>query len=146
MSGDVDTPRMRGRPLPRLSAVDGFTLIELLVVIVVLGVLVGIAVPAYLSFRHTGEDAAAKSNVRTAIPAAESFYAHSGNSYTGMDNAALQLEAPQVSGNVDVTVLHAGQGYCLDDTHEGNGSFYYVGGDAGSTTLSIGRISPGACS
>ena len=58
----------------RLASEQGFTLIELLVVIVILGILVAIAVPSYLSFRGNAQDAAAKSNVRSAIPAAESFY------------------------------------------------------------------------
>ena len=70
----------------RLASEQGFTLIELLVVIVILGILVAIAVPSYLSFRGNAQDAAAKSNVRSAIPAAESFYQTvEPNSYTGLD-------------------------------------------------------------
>lgn len=43
----------------------GFTLIELLVVMVIVGILVGIAIPLFLSQRAKAEDSAAKSDVTT---------------------------------------------------------------------------------
>src|SRR2546421_7804813 len=79
------------------------TLIELLVVIVILGILVAIAVPSYLAFRGNAQDAAAKSNVRSAIPTAEPWYQYAyggNNSYTGLSLANLQKEAPGVSPDV----------------------------------------------
>lgn len=47
-------------------AEDGFSLVELLVVVIVLGILAGIAIPAFLTQRTRGWRAAAQSDARNA--------------------------------------------------------------------------------
>ena len=66
----------------------GFTLIELLVVILIIGILAAIALPAFLNQRAKAQDSEAKSNVRTAQTAMETYYTDN-QTYVGADAAAL---------------------------------------------------------
>jgi type IV pilus assembly protein PilA len=125
----------------RMASEQGFTLIELLVVIIILGVLVAIAVPSYLSFRGKAEVAAAKANVRSAIPAAENYYSETvangggGNSYAGITGAKIRTLVAGVSLNVKAGA--AGTTYCLEDT-EGSTTYSYEGGTGGASAIVSG--------
>jgi prepilin-type N-terminal cleavage/methylation domain-containing protein len=135
------------------SEQEGFTLIELLVVIVILGILVAIAVPSYLSFRGNAQEAAAKSNVRSAIPAAEAYY-QIGSTYAAMTRATLNTAAPGIApapATSGANGLQAGpkttdnQTYCIEDT-EDQGAHYawYTGGAAGTSVVTYDTTGCGA--
>jgi prepilin-type N-terminal cleavage/methylation domain-containing protein len=125
----------------RKASQEGFTLVELLIVMIVIGILMMVAVPAYLGFRLRAEKATAQSNVSSAITAAAMYFGDSnpatgGNgSYTGLTKAKLQGESRGVSNHVLAGAT--GPKYCIQDT-EGSATYYYEGGIGGTATLTFG--------
>ena len=69
----------------RSHSESGFALTELLVVSIMIGTLAGMALPAFLSQRHKGLDADARSNARNAVTALESCFVEA-KDYTACDH------------------------------------------------------------
>jgi len=119
----------------RLRSEGGFTLIELLVVMIIIGILVAIAVPSYLAFRGTAQDTKAESDVRSAVPDAEEWFAQH-NTYTGMSNATTGLITLDsgLGSDVVIKVNASGNTYCLEAAGQTGKTWYYEGPGGTVTT------------
>jgi type IV pilus assembly protein PilA len=124
----------------RAESEKGFTLIELLVVILIIGILAAIAIPAFLNQRNKAYDSAAKSNVRTAATAEETYATDNNGAYaaetlSASDTGPLATIEPSLKNKPFVTTATATGGYTITATSLGNGN------DVFTYTASNGTVS-----
>lgn len=132
-----------------ISDERGFTLVELLAVVAIIGILAGVAIPSFLNQRSKGQDACAKTQLRTMQSTIETIYTESG-SYAGIDLAKLtELESSVVTDeacgrgsvaavgglsgeNCDASLGSSEHSYCLSQTSASGRTYVLTRSDGGA--------------
>ena len=128
-----------------------FTLIELLVVILILGILIAVAIPLYLSSVRNAGDRVTRANLKTIAQAAQSFRVRTGaypNALADLNGAQGDLEQPITNFGPDDVDYTAGAGndattFSVVATEQGVDRFGTTGtADTITYDLQLGTFAP----
>ena len=136
---------------PTFTDEAAYTLVELLIVLLLVGILLGIAVPAYLSFQARAHSTVAATYVSEAVTAATGYYADN-SSYTGMTPGSLvstydpqlKISSGGSAGIVSAKSGGNGQTYCVSAVSGGRWAHY--SGPGGTVTADPIAVTTNPCS
>ena len=139
----MHTTRLSGRLRRRLADSRGFTLIELLVVIMIIGIIVAIAVPAFLNQRAKGEDTQAKAMLHHALIALTSYQLNEGT-YNATPAQLQSIEPALLEAN-NLAVAGTATTFTLSEDSTNLTTFSLSRDATGKTTRDCSAPGNGLC-
>ncbi len=141
---------MLSKLVRRAEEEKGFTLIELLVVILIIGILAAIAIPAFLNQKSKADAAAAKTMVRTAATAIETYATDNNGSYAGATLSSLNSYEPSINiaagnGAYLTSVTPTGSSYTLVAVAPGSGDQFTITNTPTGSTHTCSPTGTGGC-
>ena len=127
----------------RLADSRGFTLIELLVVVMIIGIIVAIAVPAFLNQRAKGEDTQAKAMLHHALIALTSFQLNEGT-YNATPAQLRAIEPALFEAN-NLGVVGTANTFTLSEESTNLTTFSLIRDATGKTTRDCSAPGNGLC-
>lgn len=132
---------------------EGFTLIELLVVLLIIGILLAIAIPTYLSVTGGAKKSAAQSNLNTALTASKAYYTNNNGVYpssastlvTSLQGAgtSLQYTASATTDSATISVDPTSTDVVILAASDGTNCYYVADVEASAGDSAIGATSAG---
>jgi type IV pilus assembly protein PilA len=128
------------------KADEGFTLIELAVVILIIGILLLLAIPSFLTVKKKAQDKAAQSSLKVLLTDAKSIYGDN-NSYTSADATGLTGAEPGYtvkvgsaasSGPKDISITATATTWTAAALAQSQNCFFISDSDASGTTFGRG--------